>query len=371
VSAGNGKLFEPDFVAIPYAVFVDPNLSHAAKLVLGRLRLYAGKDGRAFPKHETLASEVCLRDRQLRTVLSELQAAGWIEWRRARTNCVYTVFSDRQKTTTLNRQDRQKTASQSGGKLPITSAENRHSRVAENCQSGSAENCQSGGLKPNGCNAGVTRNPKSKRSIENHHQKEKSEKKSPETAVKGSVSGATPKEAPKAKTDSQRADDDGKPKLRTPLENPEMEFRARMAERHGPTVDGAALLGQVKGELGDIPLNEFLDADLTATTAPQKLTNPAGHYRKLARKLGRAAGVSVLETIAETSMAARKFLTSENAHRHNKPTCCNDGRMSGGGYCSCKTGAARRELDAMQNRAVSPAEISGPAPAAATRAVAR
>lgn len=133
MSGSNGKPFQPDFVAIPYAVFVDPNLSHAAKLTYGRLKLYAGEDGRAFPKHETLASEVCLRDRQLRTVLSELQAAGWIEWRRARTNCVYTVFPDRQKTATLNDPDRQKTATQSGGKLPITSAENCHSRVAENC----------------------------------------------------------------------------------------------------------------------------------------------------------------------------------------------------------------------------------------------
>ena len=153
MSAGNGKPFQPDFVAIPYAVFSDPDLSHAAKLTYGRLKLYAGEDGRAFPKHETLASEVCLGHRQLRTVLSELQGAGWIEWRRARTNCIYTVFSDRQKSATLNGEDRQKTASQSGGKLPITSAENCHSRVAENCLQ--------------------------KRSIEDHHRKEKSEKKTP------------------------------------------------------------------------------------------------------------------------------------------------------------------------------------------------
>lgn len=366
---GNGKAFQPDFVAIPYAVFVDPNLSHAAKLTYGRLKLYAGEDGRAFPKHETLASEVCLRDRQLRTVLSELQAAGWIEWRRARFSCAYTVFSDRQKTATLNDPDRQKTASQSGGKLPLRSAENCRCKVAENCHSGSAENCHSRGPKPNGCNADITRNRKPNRSIENHHQKRGIEKKNPAAPVEGSAVGATSNETPKAKTDSLKSDDE-KPKTRTPLENPEMEFRARMAERHGPTVDGAALLRLVKRELGDIPLTRFLEKDLTATTAPENLENPAGHYRILARDLGRAAGVSILESIAETSMAARRFLTSQNT-RHSKPTCCNDGRLPGGGYCSCKTGAARRELDAMQNRAIPPAETSGPAPAAATEAAAR
>jgi hypothetical protein len=199
-----------------------------------------------------------------------------------------------------------------------------------------------------------------------HHQRGKKQR--PETFVEGSTGSATPDEKPEP-LDFKKSDDE-KPKPRTPLENPEMEFSARMAERHGPTVDAAALLGQVKGELGEIPLTRFLETDLTATTAPEKLTNPAGHYRKLARKLGRAAGVSVLETIAETSAAARKFLMSENT-RHSKPTCCDDGRLTAGGYCSCRTGAARRELDAMQNRAVPPVETSGPALAAATEAAAR
>lgn len=113
----------PPFVAIPYDIFTDPDLSHAAKLVYGRLELYAGHDGRCCPKHETLAHEVCLKERQLRSVLDELRNANLIDWRRTRTSCIYEVFSDRWKTADLNN-------TESGRKLPISDP-----RVAENCQS--------------------------------------------------------------------------------------------------------------------------------------------------------------------------------------------------------------------------------------------
>ncbi len=132
--------WSPEFITIPYQVFRDPSISHAAKLVYGRLKLYAGKDGQCNPHQETLAAEVCLCDRQLRTVLEELRLAGWIDWRRGRTCCYFSIYdqpktgrklpvstlqsgrklpvskgSDRKKTATLDRkktaaQDRKKTA---------------------------------------------------------------------------------------------------------------------------------------------------------------------------------------------------------------------------------------------------------------------
>jgi hypothetical protein len=110
----------PDFVPIPYGVFRDVSLSHAAKLVYRRLKLYSGKDGRCYPKHATLAQEVCLSERQLRTVLAELRLAGWIEWRRRRTSCVYTVHAERKKT-----------SGQTGGKLPVSAEGIRRSGAAE------------------------------------------------------------------------------------------------------------------------------------------------------------------------------------------------------------------------------------------------
>jgi hypothetical protein len=219
MSAGNGKPFQPDFVAIPYVVFSDPGLSHAAKLTYGRLKLYAGEDGRAFPKHETLAEEVCLRPRQLKNVLVELRAAGWIGWTRARASCLYTVFSDRQKI-----------AHHIGKKLPI--------RQAENCPSREARNCLQ------------------KRSIEDHHQKEKSEKK-PRPRVNGSTAGEAPKETPKAKTDSLNADDD---KNCFPPESPEARLKAWAVNRGDPLSlkdwwdikAQAEVRGLALGELADL-----------------------------------------------------------------------------------------------------------------------
>src|ERR1019366_1604651 len=94
-----------DFIIVPGNVLRDSIIGPAAKLLYGRLKRYAGKDGKAYPKHETLASEICLADRQVRYLLMELRAAGWIDWVRTRTSCVYTVHSDRQKSADQARQD--------------------------------------------------------------------------------------------------------------------------------------------------------------------------------------------------------------------------------------------------------------------------
>ena len=147
----------PEFIMVPLTVYADPLIGHAAKLIYGRLRLYAGKDGRAYPKHERLGGEIGLADRQIRYVLMELRAAGWIDWTRTRASCVYTVFSDRQKSADQARQD-------------IADL------MAEKCRSRSAEKCRQ------------------KRSIENHHQKRSMEKGSADSS--GVVE-------PRAKTQNQ------------------------------------------------------------------------------------------------------------------------------------------------------------------------
>ncbi len=81
---------EPDFIQIPMAVLRDPALSHPAKLLYGRLKLFAGKNGQCNPRHATLATEVCMGVRQLRQAISDLRKAGWIDWRRSRTS-YYTI----------------------------------------------------------------------------------------------------------------------------------------------------------------------------------------------------------------------------------------------------------------------------------------
>ena len=296
----------PEFIIVPYAVLTDGSISHAAKLTYGRLKFYAGEDGRAFPKHETLAREVCLQPRQLKNVLVELRAAGWISWTRARTSCIYTVHSDRQET-----------ADQIGKKLPM--------RQAENCLSRQARNCLQ------------------KRTIENHHQKRTENKKNP-ASVKPETACGAEGEAEKPKPISWKADDEA-PATRAQLQNPEMELQARLAERHGDTVDASLLLHDIRKELNGVPLAEFLEADTKATTAPEDLRNPAGHYRTLARKIGNRKTTAALESVMATQEQGREFLKRGAPAPFKAPTCCNEGRLAGGQYCTCKVGDLRRQVD--------------------------
>ena len=110
----------PAFILIPYAVFRDTSIRHAAKLVYGRLKLYAGKNGLCNPKIETLAAEVCLHDRRLRAVLDELRQAGWIDWRRSRTSSYYRIHDQPETGGKLP-----DSSPESGGKLPDSSSPDR------------------------------------------------------------------------------------------------------------------------------------------------------------------------------------------------------------------------------------------------------
>ena len=101
----------------------------------------------------------------------------------------------------------------------------------------------------------------------------------------------------------------------------------------------------MRTDLDCVPLAEFSQADLKATTAPGRLRNPHGHYRDLARKVGRHKEVAALESLTESMRQRQEFL-KQGAPAPFKPTCtCNDGNLPGGEYCNCKTGSLRRELD--------------------------
>jgi hypothetical protein len=72
---------------------------------------------------------------------------------------------------------------------------------------------------------------------------------------------------------------------REELENPEQEFLFRLKERHGDSVDGHAILHCVTGDLKSYSdFKPFLDFDRKQTTAPEKLKNQAGHYRRAVQK---------------------------------------------------------------------------------------
>jgi hypothetical protein len=165
----------------------------------------------------------------------------------------------------------------------------------------------------------------------NHHQKER-EKESPVGEVFGTPEAA---ENPKPKPFFSQVDDEKpKPKPRTPLENPEREFEARIMERHGTTVDADRLLQIVMSELDCGPLSELLAEDSKTTTAPGNIRNPGAYYRDLARSVLRRKQVAKLEFMFRPE---EKFVPS--------CTSCNDGLLPDGAYCDCGVGAFRRQFD--------------------------
>jgi hypothetical protein len=173
-----------------------------------------------------------------------------------------------------------------------------------------------------------------------HHQNSVNENPSPAPSRKGHARPSSPNREATQKPFSKNADDEN-PQPRKPIENPVLEFEARMQERHGPVVNAAAVLADVREELGDTPLAEFLDVDAKTTTAPSRLTNPHGHYRKLAQKVGRSKAREIADT---ADRALRSVAVQERPHT---AVCraCKDGLTRDGGYCSCVLGPFRRQVD--------------------------
>jgi len=102
-------------------------------------------------------------------------------------------------------------------------------------------------------------------------------------------------EGPKSREENQRlrkntlGDDDEKPRRREPAETPEEEFRLRIKERHGENIDAQYVLAEVTRHLGRFELKDFLVVDEEVTTNPKALTNPIGHYVKLAQGMVKGA----------------------------------------------------------------------------------
>lgn len=70
------KLFTGVF--IPIALLRYGGIGLPAKVMWGRLAMFAGEDGRCYPKQETLADELGLKVRQVRNLLVELEKEGFI-----------------------------------------------------------------------------------------------------------------------------------------------------------------------------------------------------------------------------------------------------------------------------------------------------
>lgn len=299
--AASDETGQPTFVQIPLWMMRDGALSQSAKLTYGRLKLYAGANGRCFPKHETLAREVCLSPRRLRDVLTELRCAGLVEWTRTRSSCVFTF------------PDRQKAASLSGGKRPTRPEENRRSRSAEKCQQ--------------------------KRSIENHHQKRRIEKKTERNSAKTNPL-ATPEERRKPDFDSLRVDDEKPKDEHRPAVcvSPEEELRAIYREKAGVEIS-LDVERRIWEELErrDVRRADFIEE--LRKHVQNAWRNPAGFLTDFARKFG------------TVSTPEPRTLAAPEPVRNSQGRCvaCNGIGRDGDSYCSCPLG---RDLRLAETRNV-------------------
>lgn len=294
----------PEFALIPLSVMRDPHLLPAAKLLFARLKLFAGKDGICHPSHETLAGEIAVKPRQIRNLLGQLRQYGYVDWKRTkRDTCNYVI------------QERHSSAAESGNAVPH--------RVALQCLQKDVSlkegNSSSSGIS----SSSEPRKKKEKRMISFQYQIDDDE--------------AARKRAPK----------------RPFLENPIDEFRARMDERHGGTVDAVAILESIMQQLPNADaFKAFLQFEEKMTTKPNALRNPAGYYRDLVPKfIARNTTASQIEY-----RDYRRSLDAEAAKPEEPAPLCTLGLCSGNGErhdpkgliyaCECEAGQRKspREL---------------------------
>ena len=109
---------------------------------------------------------------------------------------------------------------------------------------------------------------------------------------------------------------------REPLANPDEEFLQRLRDRHGNSINPEAILQSVLETLEwqATDLKEFLDFDARQTTAPNKLTNPPGHYRRTAEKFRLARAKRREIDLRERQRALENSLQNRR-DQLPKPTC--------------------------------------------------
>ena len=318
-------------VFVPEALVRCKDLSPGAKLAYGRLVRYAGQDGACHPRQETLAVELGVSGRQVRTYLGELSRHRFLRAVRKGLHAPndyiflwHTIFDgtdrsgsscrDRKDTSCQDRkgtstQDRQRVSAPERKKtsIPISRESGQESQVPPadtplaGVSSSSAEKHLYSSLAP--LATGKT--------SQNHIDAERAAR-APATLA--------------AATD----DDDKKTsKQRAPGETPRKEFLLRVAERH-PKLDATALLALVEKDLRKtrISMSAILAYDTEHTTNHAAIANPPGYYRWLVQSV-----VSEQAEALKTGIPAGSYVVET-------PRCpdCKGGYRATGEYCTCLLG---------------------------------
>lgn len=259
-----GDAFNPfslfDGALVPSEILRSPDLTPSEKLVFARLMQFAGGKGRAWPSIERVAEEVALSAAQARRCIAALESNGLIRRvaRSGRSNefefLWHAIYEQEPRSSMIA------VPRSCMGALPQSSV------------SGPGQSSMSAGRRSPVIGPGRSSVIARRESIESSSSKEIQieENQSAKTPGKWRLPGLT---------------DDDFLHRRGELDDPEQEFLLRLEERHGSSVDGHAILQCVTGDLKSYSdLKPFLEFERKQTTAPHKLTNPAGHYRRAVQK---------------------------------------------------------------------------------------
>jgi len=297
-----GEVFNPfqlfDGAIVPSEILRSQDLLPSEKLVFARLLQFAGGKGRAWPSIQRLAEEVALSVPQTRRCIGALESKCLIRRvaRSGRSNEFEFLWH----------------------------------AIYE--QTGGPRSCRSGvpqlrvSAPPQSRKIGPGRSPviarreliESSSSEEIHVEKNQQE---------------TVRKQPGAR----KQIDDDRLHRRREQEDPEQEFLLRLKERHAGLVDAPAILQCVLGDLkSHSDLKPFLDFEEKQTTAPEKLKNPPGHYRRVVTKFYEFRSKRRDGEVRE-QMRALEIKLAGAANREKKPIC-SLGQCVGTGECWSEQG---------------------------------
>ncbi len=348
----HGEPFNPfqlfDGAIVPTQILRCPVLLPSEKLVFARLTQFAGAKGKAWPSLERLAAEVALSVPQTRRCVRSLEDHGFIRRlsRSGRSNEFAFLWH--------RLYERGDDVSDSPSLVPPqspVSALPQSSAIAppQSPMTAAALSSTIGGPITHdhpGRSPVIARRESLKSSSEQNHVERN----------QGDQKVALPK--PPGTWHSLAefmpfafvGDDENAKKQRLADTDPETEFLLRLRERHRDALNGTAVLQSVQEELAwDAEyFRSFLDFEAKQTTAPEKLTNPAGHYRASARKF-RAASAKQRESERKERRRTLELSLEQQAYRAGSKPQCPLSRCGGTGEvwneegfasaCSCSIGA--------------------------------
>ena len=286
---------------LPSEILRSPDLLPSEKLVFARLLQFAGGKGKAWPSIERLSEEVALSVPQTRRCVSSLESKGLL--RRVARSGRSNEFEFLWHRVYEQAGERPQLSATGVPRSPMIAAP-RSSAIGGGRSHMSAQG-QSPVIRP-GRSSVIARRESIQSSSSEEIQIEK----------------------------NQQAGDDDRSRKRESLNDPEQEFLLRLNERHGDAVDRHAILQCVTNDLksfSDLVL--FLEFERKQTTAPEKLRNPVGHYRKTVQMFyeSRAKRRDWDLRSQMRAIEARIGLTADRVPK--KPLTCSLLRCSGTGEC--------------------------------------